>query len=79
MSMQLKTATLDGRRIAYANTTVFEVQVGRGRSAYHTRYSIIGNLAQACLYYRGINIGNGYKKRLLAPGFNKPVLARAFS
>jgi len=30
-------------------------------------------------YYRCINIGRGYKKRLLMPGARKPVLARAFS
>ena len=79
MSQQLKTATLDGRSIAYSSETVFEVQIGRGQGAYTTRYSFTGNLAQACLYYRGINIGNGYKKRLRALSFNKPVLARAFS
>ena len=78
--MQHKTATLDGRRIAYADITVFLVEVGRGpKGAYTTRYSFTGNLAQAVTYYNGINIGNGYKKRLRAPGFNKPVLARAAS
>lgn len=77
--MQHKTATLDGKAIAYADTTVFEAQVGRNRSAYRTRYSFTGNLAQACAYYRAINIGLGYKKRLVMVGGNKPVLARAAS
>lgn len=74
-----KTATLDGKPVAYTDATVFEVQVGRYQGSYATRYSFKGNLAQAVFYYRCINIGNGYKKRLRAPSMNKPVLARAFS
>ena len=77
--MQHKTATLDGNRIIYSETTEFLVQVGHKNRAYATRYAFKGNLAQAVMYYRGINIGNGYKKRLLMPGARKPVLARAFS
>ena len=74
-----KTATLDGKTIAYGDTTVFEVQLGRNQGSYRTRWSFTGNLAQAVFYYNAINIGNGYKKRLRAPSFNKPVLARQFS
>jgi hypothetical protein len=77
--MQHKTATLDNKLIAYTDRTAFEVQVGRHRGAYCTRYAFIGNLAQAVMYYKGINIGNGYKKRLIMVGANKPVLTRAFS
>jgi hypothetical protein len=77
--MQIRTAKLDGKRIAYTDRTVFLVEVGRYRSAYRTRYSFTGNLAQAVHYFNAINIGRGYKKRLRAPSFNKPVLARAFS
>lgn len=75
----MKTATLDGKRIAYTDTTKFEVQVGRGRSAYATRYEFTGNLHQAVHYYCAINIGRGYKKRLVMPNAIRPVLARAFS
>lgn len=76
----IKIATLDGKRVAYTDDTVFLVEVGRGpKGAYTTRYSFTGNLAQAVLHFNGINIGNGYKKRLRAPDFNKPVLARAAS
>lgn len=77
--VKIITATLDGKRICYSSETEFLVEVGRGRSAYRTRYSFTGNLAQAVLYFNAINIGRGYKKRLRAPSFNKPVLARAFS
>ena len=76
----LHTATLDGKRIAYSSQTEFLIQVGRGpKGSYKTHYRIVGNLGQAVLYYTSINIGNGFKKRLLVPSFNKPVLARAFS
>lgn len=75
----MKTATLDGKRIAYTDDTKFEVQVGRGRSKYTTRYAFTGNLHQAVFYYRGINIGRGYKKRLVMPDALRRVLAREFS
>lgn len=77
--MTIKTVELDGKRIAYGDSTRFEVQVGKGKSGYKTRYAFTGNIHQAVIYYRGINIGNGYKKRLYSPDMNKPVLARAFS
>ena len=75
----MKTATLDGKRIAYTDTTEFLVQIGRGRSAYETKYQFKGELARAVFYYNGINIGRGYKKRLIMPAAIRPVLAREFS
>jgi len=75
----MKTATLDGKRIAYAETTEFLVQIGKGKGKYATRYSFKGELARAVFYYNGINIGNGYKKRLIMPAAIRPVLAREFS
>ena len=77
--MIVKTAELNGKRIVYTDKTVFLVQLGRGRSAYRTHYSFTGDLKQAVFYFNYINIGRGYKKRLLAPSLNKPLLARAFS
>ena len=75
----MKTATLDGKRIAYGETTEFLVQVGRGKGAYATRYSFKGELARAVMYYNAINIGRGYKKRLIMPAALRPVLARELS
>ena len=74
-----RTTYLDGKPVAYTNLTRFEVQSGRGKSAYRTRYSFTGDIAQAVRYYCFINIGRGYKKRLVMVGANKPVLARQFS
>lgn len=76
----LHTETLDGRRISYHDQTEFLVQVGKGKKgSYETKYRIVGNLSQAVFWYNGINIGNGYKKRLVAPSLNKPVLAKESS
>ena len=75
----MKTATLDGKRIAYTDDTEFLVQVGRGKGGYATRYSFTGNLHQAVMHYNAINIGRGYKKRLVMPNAMRPVLAREFS
>ena len=75
----MRTATLDGKRIAYTDTTEFLVQVGRGRGAYATRYSFKGEIARAVMYYNAINIGRGYKKRLIMPAAIRPVLARELS
>lgn len=77
--MSTKHVELDGKRIAYADTTEFLVQVGRYNSAYKTRYAFTGNIHQAVAYYRALNVGNGYKKRLYAPSMKKPTLARMFS
>ena len=76
----LKTDELNGKKIAYSSETEFIVQIGKGKSAYKTRNVFKGNLTQAVMTYCGINIGNGYKKRLLMPSCSKnPVLARAKS
>jgi hypothetical protein len=76
----LKWATLDGKPVAYSSETTFLVQVGRyTKGKYTTRYIFKGNLPQACIHYRCINIGRGYKKRLVMVGANKPVLAKAAS
>jgi hypothetical protein len=80
--MKLYTNELDGKKIAYSSETEFLVQTSKtknGKSGYETRYTIKGNLAQAVMYYNMINIGYGYRKRLLMPSSKKPVLARQAS
>lgn len=72
-------AILNGKRIAFTRDSKFLIQTGKGKSSYKTRYSVIGSLEQAVMYYNLLNIGNGYKKRLIAEGFNKPILARQLS
>ena len=59
---------------------VFEVQVGKGsKGAYKTRYRFEGDSfhnSRAMLYFASINIGRGYKKRLLRNG---KLVIRQFS
>lgn len=58
----------------------WHVQVGRyNKGAYKNRYTL-HQAAQAMLYYHGINIGMGYKKRLIKEENGKRlVVARSFS
>lgn len=44
---------------------IFHVQVGQWKKgAYHTRYSF-DSVGRAMMWYSSINIGRGYKKRLI--------------
>jgi len=44
---------------------IYHVQVGRGKKgAYATRYSF-DSLNRACFWFSCINVGYGYKKRLI--------------
>jgi hypothetical protein len=77
--MEYKTVIFNGKRICYTNETVFQIQLGKDKGSYKTQYTIIGDFSTALMYYSGINVGNGYKKRLYVPSFNKPVIHRQFS
>jgi len=76
MEIKLITQELNGKKIVYSPETMFYVEVGNGKSSYKPRTSVKGNLAQAVMHYRCINIGNGGKKRLL---MNDKVIVRHFS
>jgi hypothetical protein len=54
---------------------LYKVQIGRYKSAYKTRWSFT-NKVQAILYFNALNVGNGYKKRLLC---NDKVVARVLT
>jgi len=74
--IKLITQELNGKKIVYSPETMFYVEVGKGKSSYKPRTSVKGNLAQAVMHFNCINIGSGYKKRLL---MNDKVIARHFS
>jgi len=77
MTIQLLESELNGKKIAYHSETQFLIQVGKGsKGSYTTKYEIAGDVNKAVFWYVGINIGNGYKKRLVMAG---KVLARAAS
>ena len=75
----MHTSQLNGKSIAYHDETEFLVQVGRHKGSYKTRYKLVGNLNEAVWHYQCINIGRGYKKRLLMPSSPNPVLLVARS
>ena len=75
-----KYATVNGKYIAYTNDTVFLVQVGKGpKGGYKNYYSFRGDPREAMFYFASINVGNGFKKRLIMSGCSRPVLARIAS
>jgi len=79
---KLLESTLNGKRIGYSTETEFVVQVSKSRScksSYQNRFTFKGDLGKAVFYYNCINIGRGYRKRLLMPSANKPILARSAS
>ena len=80
-NIKILTATLDGKRIGYCSDTEFLIQVGKGsKGSYKTTCVIVGNFGQAVMHYNMLNIGNGYKKRLLMPSCSKkPIVARQTS
>jgi hypothetical protein len=57
------------------------IQVGKGKSSYAPRYSFKGHeIGSAIFHYNCINIGRGYKKRLVIPSLNKgQILHRVLS
>lgn len=75
-----KTITINGKQYTYFSDTYFLVQVARKRGSFATRNAVMGNYAQAVALYNGINIGNGFKKRLLLQtSVRREVLAIATS
>ena len=77
-------ANIDGKVIDYDEETIFRVQIGRwSKGSYRTHYTSVGNLSTAWIQFQGINIGRGYKKRLVMDGWALPrcgrVLARCSS
>lgn len=73
----LRQQELNGKKITYHSKTEFKVQVGRyQKGSYESYYHVLGDLNQAVLLFNGINIGRGYKKRLV---MGDKVLARCVS
>lgn len=74
---------INGKKIAFSSETEFVVQTSKNKnrkSGYETRATFKGRLVQAVMHYNMINVGQGYRKRLLMPSCSKnPVLARQTS
>ena len=74
--MEIKIITIDDRKVAYTSETLFLVQLGKNRGSYRTKWTFKGDPFEAAKYYRALNVGLGYKKRLLMPNAKRPVLAK---
>lgn len=64
---------LNGKTLHGTTASKFQVQIGKDKSKYENMYVFTGQFSVAVSYYNSINIGNGYKKRLLLDG---KVIAR---
>ncbi len=65
---KIKTDFVNGHRICYTGETVFQVEIiGNEYSDWTVKYKIAGDVGRAVMMYKGINIGNGYGKRLVMP------------
>ena len=62
--------------------TIWQVQISKtpnSKSGYKNRFTL-DQAAQAIIYYHAINIGRGYKKRLIKiEGSKRAIIARATS
>lgn len=78
--MQLYEYELDGKKVIFHSESKIEIQIGKGKSRYRSRHTFSPDkFGSAVMIYNGINIGNGFKKRLVCFTLNKPVLARRIS
>lgn len=60
------TCEFNGFPVSYDRDTRFLIQTGFGdKGSYRTVYKFVGELARAAKWYGAVNIGNGYKKRLV--------------
>ena len=72
--------TFNGKKISFHKTSTIQIQIGRGKGIYKIRHTFEAkDFGRAVMTYNGINIGNGFKKRLVSWGLNKPLLARSIS
>jgi hypothetical protein len=55
---------IDGKITKWEDGDTYHVEVGRYRGAYKPRFTL-DTPQQAGFYYSAINIGRGYKKRLV--------------
>lgn len=73
--------THKGKIIELGETEIWLVQIGRyDKGSYKTKYRFVSpTVSEAAKYYVGINIGRGYKKRLVLLRDKNVVIARQFS
>ncbi len=64
-----KTMWIDGKPYRFTDESILIIETAKGRGKYSVRYSFTGKEnGQAMMHFDMINIGNGYKKRILLDG-----------
>ncbi len=71
--------TILDKTIKYCETDIFEVQRGKFKNAYKTVFTFEGMPGKAFMYYTGISISNGEKKRLICRSFKPKTIIRHFT
>lgn len=70
--IKLMTAEVNGKKIGFSSETEFVIQVSKSRSsksAYETCGVFKGSeFGRMAIQFQGINIGNGFRKRILMAG-----------
>jgi hypothetical protein len=77
----LHNRVLEGKNIAFNSNTEFVVQVGKGaKGGYKTKAAFRGatGFGLAVTFYNALNIGLGYKKRLIMPSDRQGQLRLGF-
>jgi hypothetical protein len=68
---------LDGSKVAFHRDNIIMIQIGKGKGSYEDTHTYLApDFPRAVMHYRCLNIGNGYKKRMVCWDLNKPILAR---
>jgi hypothetical protein len=76
----MKTFELDGKKYPYDDNTKFRTEVGRGDGPYNDIRYTCPTPQQAWMWYSGVNIGNGYKKRfVMIRGAKRTILNKVTS
>lgn len=79
--MEIVKVELNGKKIVLYEDAIIEVQVGKGtKGGYKVKHIFTArDFAKAVMTYNGINVGKGYKKRLVCLSLNNPILAKVLS
>lgn len=68
---------LDGKKVSFHKDNIIEVHTGKISShRYSKKWQFTPKeFSKAMIHYNGLNIGNGFKKRLICYQLQKPLLA----
>lgn len=78
--MKITTVSLNDKMVAYTDENIFRIEFAHGQKGrYRLQNQIKGDLPRAVMLYNMLNIGMGFRKRLVCRDFNKTVIAKHVS